>query len=415
MTRNKKAGILCAALLGLAIGTAGDSFAGPQMKFGPDEEGVLQIDYKGQFQIVGRDAGSGPEKENSTMSMNFRRNRLALMGKYGDVFGLYVQTEFTEDQNITPLGVRDVDSGSEFTLLDAILRIRLDDRLQFNVGKFKYSFNRETLEACETPLTLDRSLFVRAPAVTTRDKGVGVWGNFAGGMLQYRADVTEGRKATSADATQPASSFRYGVRGHVSLLDPEKDYGYKGTYLGKKKVLTVGAAYQAEPKIAYADTVARSGAEDYAGWTADLFFEYPVEKLGTVTVSGAYEDIDLGDLYKGANPDPALLGLSGQKNGYTAKAGYLLPSLPLQLFGRYEQWKFASLNNDPNGSPAENVYDQEITWYGAGANYYLKNVLNPANDQALKLTFEWSKTAFDRQNATSKDFNTYTAQLQVGF
>ncbi|HEY3489888.1 MAG TPA: selenite/tellurite reduction operon porin ExtI [Candidatus Deferrimicrobiaceae bacterium] len=415
MRKSFKAGILFAAALGLAVGFAGESFAGPQMTFGPDDEGALQIDYKGQFQLVGRDAGSGPAKENSTMSMNFRRNRLALMGKYGDMFGLYVQTEFTEDQNINPLNVQDTNSGSNFELIDANFRIKLDERLQFNIGKFKYGFNRETLEACEAPLTLDRSLFLRAPSVATRDKGVGVWGNIAGGMFQYRADVTEGRKATTADATQPASSFRYGVRGHVSLLDPEKDYGYKGTYLGKKKVLTVGGAYQVEPKIAYADIVDKSGAEDYKGWTADLFFEYPIEKVGTVTVSGAYEDIDLGDLYKGANPDPSLLGLAGQKNGYYAKAGYLLPSTPLQFFGRYEKWRFASLNNDSNGAASGNVFDQKVSWYGAGANYYIKNVLNPNNDQALKLTFEWSKAAFDKQNATSKDFNTFTTQLQVVF
>lgn len=415
MTRIKKAGILCAALLGLAVGTAGESIAGPQMKFGPDDEGVLQLDYKAQFQLVARDTGSGPAKENSTMSMNFRRNRLALMGKYGDMLGLYVQTEFLEDQNIAPFAVRDGNGGSEFELIDAVLRVRFDERLQANVGKFKYGFNRESLEACETPLTLDRSLFIRAPFVATRDRGVGVWGNFAGGMFQYRADVTEGRQATDETATQPASSFRYGVRGHVSLLDPEKDYGYKGTYLGKKKVLTVGGAYQAEPKVAYADTVAKSGAEDYTGWTADLFFEYPVDKVGTITVAGAYEDIDLGDLYKGASPDPGALGLTGQKNGYYAKAGYLLPSLPLQLFGRYEAWKFASLNNDPNNAAAQNVYDQEMKWTAAGFNYYIKNALNPGNDQALKVTFEWSKTAFDKQNATTKDFNTFTTQLQVVF
>ena len=99
----------------------------------------------------------------------------------------------------------------------------------------------------------------------------------------------------------PKSNFRYSLRGHVPLLDPETSYGYKGTYLGKKKVLTIGGAYRYEPDVAYSDTVNKRGSVDYKGWTTDLFFEYPLEGIGTLSFSGAYEDIDLGEAYKGAN------------------------------------------------------------------------------------------------------------------
>ena len=62
------------------------------------------------------------------------------------------------------------------------------------------------------------------------------------------------------------------------------------------------------------------------------------------------------------------------------KGGYLLPKHPVQLFGRFEQWRFAMLNN---------VYDQGVDWFGAGVNYFVR-------DQQLKLTFEASRTSFDR-------------------
>lgn len=402
MLRNQRTGMTASLLLCLAIlfgPLAGAAQAGPQIRFGPENQGVLQIDYKGQFQLILRDTGSGPDKEDSTSEFSFRRNRIGLIGKYGDVVGLYVQTEFLEDQDITTLGVNDTSSGSEFTLIDAAMRFNFDNRLKVYVGKFKYGFSRENLESCEDPLTLDRSLFIRAPFVTTRDKGVGIWGNFLDDRLQYRLDVMEGREATTAAAPQPKSSFRFSGRAHVTLLDPEKGYGYKGTYLGKKKVFTVGAAYQFEPDVAYADTVARTDAKDYKGWTADLFFEYPVEEVGTFTVSGAYEEIDLDDAFKGANPDPDTIGINGEKNGYYVKAGYLLPSLPLQFFGRYEKWNFASLDA---------IFDQEIQWYSVGANYYFR-------EQKLKLTMEYSRTAFDVENATSKDFGTFVTQLQLWF
>ena len=134
-------------------------------------------------------------------------------------------------------------------------------------------------------------------------------------------------------------------------------------------MLTVGAAYQIESDVTYVDPATQLGAEDYKGWTVDGFFEYPLGG-GAVTASAAYEKVDLGDAYTGANPDAGATGLFGEKNGWYAKGGFLLPGTPLQFFGRYEKWRFACLNN---------VFDQIVDWYGFGANYYVWG-------QNLKLT-----------------------------
>ncbi len=392
----------------LVLGLAAPAFAGPQMTFGPEDQGVLQLDYKGQFQMSVRDTGSGPNNNDATTSFNFRRNRIALMGAYGDMMSLYVQTEFANQGSINTLGVTSNPADPVFTLLDAVARFDIFDSLKVNVGKFRYSFSRENLEACEMPLTMDRSLFILAPFVTTRDLGVGVWGNAFNDIFQYRLDIMEGRKASSGD-TSPSSNFRYTGRMHVSLLDPEKDYGYKGTYMGKKKVFTVGAAMQYEPEIAYSDTVNRTGKKDYYAWTVDGFFEYPVKDIGTMTVSGAYVNYKMDHAYLGANPDSGTYGLNGEKNGWYAKAAYMLPKFPLQIFGRYEQWKFAELNN---------IYNQRVDWAGVGANYYIW-------DQNLKITMEYGMTMFDQKGTytdlyginptNTKDFNTFVTQLQVIF
>ena len=402
MIKISKAGKLSALTLGLAL-MAGTAFAGPQMTFGPNDEGTLQLDYKGQFQMTVRDTGSGDNNDDTTTNFNFRRNRLALMGAYGDIMSLYVQTEFTEDPNVTTLGVASSNQGTEFQLLDAVMRFNLNNAFKVNVGKFKYNLSRENLEACEMPLTLDRSLFIRTAYTSTRDQGVAVWGNLFNDMFQYRADVMEGRKAVSGD-TAPSSSFRYSARAHVTLLEPESEYGYKGTYLGKKKVLTFGAAYQYEPEVAYGDTLAKTDKKDYTAWTVDGFFEYPLTGAGTITASAAYEDVDLDDAYKASvNTDTGTIGINGQKNGWYVKGGYMLPTVPLQFFGRYEKWRFASLNN---------IYDQKIDWYGGGANYYFR-------DQNLKLTMELSRTTFDKEGTVSgvasKDFTTFVTQLQLIF
>lgn len=387
------------SLLGMML-LSGTALAGPKMTFGPNDEGALQLDYKGQFQMTLRDTGSGDNNEDNTMNFNFRRNRLALMGKYGDNMSLYVQTEYIDDANITPLDVTSSNQGSEFQILDAVMRFKFDNAFRVNVGKFKYNLSRENLEACEAPLTLDRSLFIRTAYTSTRDTGVAIWGNLFNDMFQYRLDAMEGRKAVSGE-TAPSSNFRYSARAHLTLLDPENDYGYKGTYLGKKKVATIGAAYQFEPEVAYGDTVTKADKKDYKAWTVDGFVEYPIEGVGTITASAAYEDVDLDSAYEGANPDAGVIGINGEKNGYYVKAGYMLPNLPMQFFARAERWKFANLNG---------VYDQRIDWYGGGFNYYFR-------DQNLKLTFEASSTGFHKAGGTdsTEDFMTYVTQLQLIF
>jgi len=381
--------------------------AGARIHFGDEDQGVLQIQYKGQFRFTTRDAGSGIDGEDWTSNFGFRRNRLALMGAWSDKVSLYVQTEFTEDLNVDTLGVADANLGTDFQLLDAVMRFNLSPAVKLHVGKFKYNLSRENLESCEDPLTLDRSLFIRPSYVSTRSQGVALWGNLFGDKLQYRVDAMEGRKAVSG-VTAPSSALRYSGRAHVTLFDPETSYGYKGTYLGKKKVLTVGAAYQFEPKVTYIDTDTQLGEEDYQAWTVDGFFEYPLGDAGTITASAAYEKVDLGDAYQGANPDDGATGLLGQKNGWYAKGGYLFEGVPLQVFGRYEKWRFACLLN---------AFDQIVDWYGVGANYYVWG-------QNLKLTAEWSKTDFDQEGVftsvqgtsrTSRDFNTFVAQMQFIF
>lgn len=393
MVKLRKIGFVSGLLLACTL-FATSAFAGPTWTFGPDDEGLMKLDYKGQFQLDWRDTGAGSDSDDDTMEFNFRRNRIALMGAYGKL-GLYVQTEYTEDVNIGPFSVSD-GSGNNFQMLDAQIRYKFNNAFQVRAGKFKYNFTRENLEACEAPLSLDRSVLIRAPYVSTRDKGVAVFGNLFENMFQYRLDVMNGRNDS---ASAPDSNFRYTARAHVTLLDPEKGYGYKGTYRGKKKVLTIGAAYSFEEDVAYADTVNELDAVDYKAWTADLFFEYPIEDVGTFTVSTAYVDYDLDDGYQGANPDSGVIGLAGEKNGGYTKVAYMLPNTPLQFFVRAENWSFASLDS---------VIDQEVDWYGGGFNYYFRG-------QNLKMTLEYSTVEYDEETATVEDFDSLTAQIQVMF
>jgi hypothetical protein len=220
-----------------------------------------------------------------------------------------------------------------------------------------------------------------------------------GSSLQYYAAVQEGQESGSA----PESSPRYTGRMHVALLDPEDGYGYQGSYLGNKMVLTIGGGAQYEPGAVYSDRTARTGEKDYQAWTADIFFEYPVGN-GSLTASAAYVQMQFDKAYQGSDPEPGSIGIDGDKKGWYAKAGYLFLEKigpgQLQPFVRYEDWQFALLNS---------VYAQEVTWTGAGVNYLL-------NGQNLRLTLEYALTDFkDEENESSRDFKTITSMLQFGF
>lgn len=409
-TMVKKLGEYSVPLLALAM-LAGplaiDAQAGPIIEFG-DGDGLLKIDYKLQFQAISRDTGSGDNDEERTSTINARRNRLQFLGAWTDKYSIYLNADYFEKSPIGTLTV-DNDHFSDFSFLDYQLRIEFADSLHVRLGKFKANFSRDNLEDCYQPLTLDRSLFVAGPFVLSRDRGVAVWGNLLSDKFQYRADIVEGKEAGTSE-NNLSSDFRFSGRVHYSLLDPETGYGYRGTYLGTKKVLTLGAAYQHEANVVYSgkqdggDTPI--GAEDYNAITADIFAEMPLDGMGTVTFSAAYLYSDLGNSKVPQLELPG--GIQNEKEGYYAKAAYMLPNIPLQFFVRAEQWTFFGPDTGWTFAGLPTTGDHNLDWGAIGANYYI-------NGQNLKLTFEYSRTDFDDREIAYEDFDTAKIQLQYIF
>ncbi len=386
-------------VISLLMFLTGLAYAFPPFEI--DDGKYLKIFYDAQFGYNYRDTGSGPDGTSDTNEFNFRRNRLGFIGTYNSNVSFYFQTEYIEDRQVGPLTTDISDEEKNFYVLDAQVRLKYNDALHLRLGKFKHNLTRENLEGCFTPLTMDRSLFVYAPYKTSRDKGAVVWGNLFNKKIQYKFDVMEGK--TSGVSPSPSSNFRYTGRIHFTFLDPEKNYGYKGTYLGKKKVFTIGASYQYEPDVVYSDVANADGEKDYNAYSLDAFFEYPFS-FGTITASAAYLDVSFDDAYKGDDPDQTVTGLNGQKNGYYAKIAYMYPKKIgpglFQVFYRYDGFTFAKYNN---------YYDNDISWFGVGFNYYIYG-------QNLKITGQYSETDFDKENPNDpdcQDFKTFQLFLQV--
>lgn len=384
LSRIRTAGLL-AALLPLS------AVAGPTIEFG--EQGSLTFTYalQGWLQHKGF---TSPTDSGASNDAFLRRNRLTFSGQYNDFVGFYAQLEAGNDSK---LGNDD----KSVYYRDAYVTLDYRDDLRFIVGRFKNTFSRENLEACLEPLTLDRAeALAYTPFGGSRDTGLALWGNLLDARLQYRLMIADGREGNDVAKDYP----RLTGRVHYSFWEPEPSYGYLGTYLGTKKVLTIGAAYDMQKDVAYGNYVARSDIKDYKAWTTDVFMEYPALS-GVYTLSGAYFDYDTGNAINMA-PDPTL-PIGSNLKGYYVKAGYMLPSKigigRLQFFARHEKSDYGIRVGNAN------YYDQK--WNSVGANYYL-------DGQRLKITFEYADIAFDTQHPTNpalQDYNQATLGLQFIF
>lgn len=386
-------GLRRAVVAGLLAGLApAVAVAGPTIEFG--EQGSLTFTYalQGWMQYKGF---TSPTDSGSTTDAFLRRNRVTFSGQYNDYVGFYAQFEAGNDSKMGQ------DNKSVY-YRDAYVTLDYRDDIRFIVGRFKNTFSREGLEACLEPLTLDRAeVIAYTPFAGSRDTGLAVWGNLMDARLQYRVMIADGRE----DAYVPKDRPRITTRVHYSFWEPEFNYGYLGTYLGTQKVLTIGAAYDMQSDVAYANYGGRSDIKDYKAWTVDAFMEYPAPS-GVYTLSGAYFKYDTDNAINGLDPDPGL-GVNSDLKGWYVKGGYMLPGKVgmgrLQFFARHEKSDYGVKTG------LAEYYDQK--WNGVGANYYI-------DGQKLKVTFEYADVSFDTEHPTNpalQDYKQATLGLQFIF
>jgi hypothetical protein len=387
-SRAALAAFLAAGLLdgGLALPRAE---AREVLQFG--DSGFLRIDYQVQARAGERDQGPLAAAKD-TYDFYLRRNRLSFIGAANETFGAVVQLELNGGRRLGDTSVAEKDGGYDFLLLDAFATADLFEFLKVRAGKTKHVLTREVQEGCYDPLSIDRSPFMLGPfslhadEKSTRDVGLVLWGNAFDKTLQYRVAAMQGNRFGS---TPDGIGLRYTGRVHLTFLDKEAGAVYRGTYLGKKRVLTVGAGYEMQPNAVLSSALT-GGAEDYKAFTLDAFFEHPTA-FGTFTLSGAYLRTWFGEA--GLRDVADAQGASGERNGWYWKAGYMV--WHLQPFGRIERWSFAKLGDVPN---------QELRWWVGGINYYVKG-------QDVRLTAEYAWTDFQRGDA--RDFHTVLVQLQA--
>jgi len=396
----KKLAVLARTMLVLlcVCGLANPSWAGIKMEIDEQTKGEIGIWMQTWYQNV--DSKKGNKDLNDFI---LRRAYLYLKGQVTDQvsFFTHVASDKVGQEGLDNSGLG---LGTGIAWRDLWITLNLDEALKIQMGRMYVPLTRNYgTTSTKCMLTADlpflqggsRGGIFYAQKVG-RDDSLTIWGNPLDGLLQYRFMISEGveGKTENKDKTvvindNPEDNLRFVGRIALSLLEPEKGWFNKGTYLGKKRVLSLGLGMDSQSDL----TLNGVADQDNSVWTADVFFDHPIGE-GAVTAEAAYINIDNCTQNQPASYT-ALKAGDDAKNWYI-NAGYLLPGSigpgRLQPYIRYE-----TLNVDKK---------DDTSFLSGGLNYYLKG-------HNAKITADYMQLGQD--SSTLDDVNIFTFQVTLGF
>ncbi len=172
--------------------------------------------------------------------------------------------------------------------------------------------------------------------------------------LEYRVGAFQGARDRLS-----RNSFRSAGHVHYALLDRESGFFTTGTYLGKKKVLTLGAGYDVQ--------------SDYKAFSADAFFDRPIGAAGAVTLQADFIHYDGGRTFD-----------LPRQNDLLVEAGSLFTKASVMPWVKLEAQRFRS---------GESTRDQDrfqggFSYFDRGHNINVKagyGVIDPKVGKNLRL------------------------------
>jgi len=270
-----------------------------------------------------------------------RRARILVAGQIAPNLTFFVETDSPNINKSLTTGTKNTQVS--LFLQDAYVEYKIRPELMIDAGLMLTSASRNGLQSAASLLPIDYGTYTFAYSGPTqssagRDTGIQARGYFLKNKLEYRAGVFQGMRDTQQRELRLTGRVAY------AFLDPESGYFYTGTYLGKKKVLTIGGGFEHQ--------------HNYRAYAADAFFDHPVGN-GAVTAQLDYVRYDGGTFLKSL-PDQrdTLLEI-----GALAGKSKFQPVIQLAQRNR----------------PDTNVGDENR--YGAGVNYFMLG--HNANVKAL--------------------------------
>ena len=299
--------------------------------------------------------------------VGLRRSRLLIMAQLNPRFLIYTHLGIN-NQNAVGGGIAPGADGKkpQFFVHEAVTQYRVFKYLNLGGGlHYNNGISRLTSASTTTILPLDLPL-VNFPTIEQIDqfaRWLGIFANGRVGQLDYRLAIddpfltnlgsTPATLATNVAAYYPRNTSHV-YQGYVNynFLEPEASLlpYFTGTYLGTKRVLSVGGGFLYNKDGMYARPAANPAPlpadpftipttqHDIKIFGADVFYDAPLDTArGTaLTVYGAYYHSDFGPNYVrfvGAlNPGYGTSALrgnaipqSGTGSSEYLQVGYLLP------------------------------------------------------------------------------------------
>jgi len=243
---------------------------------------------------------------------------------------------------------------------DSFIGLKFADEFRVQAGVMRAPFTRVALTSAYvqlfpyTPRTdalpIDPT-DVEAGNFRSRDHGIVVWGNVAGGMLKYYLGVTDGETIALSTDNKLAYTVRLQFTPTMLGFKGETGYTLSDTYLGRQNVLSIGVGYR---------VVGRNGP-DPKMWTVDALYE---QKFGDLV-----PNLQVGFINK---KDPRVgTTVADKANQLYIQGGVLFDQMvgfgKPALAVRFEQNK----NENIAGSPPDRN-DPKVNRFGVIAHYYIK-------------------------------------------
>jgi hypothetical protein len=294
-----------------------------------------------QYESVGAFAGSG-----MSQNLYLRRIRILVGGTIFKDVEYFFDTDFP---NMFKAGADGVKTGPGMYIQDAFATYKpVGDLLKIDVGFMLPPMSHNAVQSAASLLSWDyftysfqhSNVFGSTVNPIGRDLGAELRGLLMDGHIEYRAGLFQGRRnvqippaaapgapAVTVDKVASRNSFRMTGRLQLNFLDPETGFFYGGTYLGTKKILSLGGSYDYQ----------HSQQDSYKYWDVDAFLDLP---LGPGVLTAQANLVQ----YKGGTQVAVALP---KQTALMGEAGYRINDLKLSPIVRAEHlWGTGALRDE---------------------------------------------------------------------
>ncbi len=334
-----------------------------------------------QLQAVNNATLSGYSK-----NLYLRRTRILLGGTLLSNIEFFVDTDYPNlflDNNAGTATAPDfVKNTPGMNVQDAFVTFKaLGDMLKVDAGYMLPPMAHNALQGAGTLYSFDyfsytfqhlgAGIFGNSGNSVGRDAGVQLRGLLVDGHIEYRLGLFQGRRDNETTSDVAAHNFfRVTGRLQINLFDAEPGFFYAGTYLGAKKIVSIGGSYDFQ--------------DSYKYFAVDGIVDMPLGP-GVVTGQVNLAHWDGGTFIPTLTKQTALMG----------EAGYSIAEVRLNPILRVEQlW--------PTGGANQTRIGGGVAFWPYGHNSNVK-------------AFYAHVTTDGTGGAASGSFNQFNLQWQVYF